>query len=106
MERLLGHPGKTPDSPRYLPQAQRLVASNLDDPDQIYGWICWNKHGHRPALHYIYVKLPFRQFGVAKLLLMHAEITKATPMEFTHLTTGLRHLRGYLTDFNPYRLWS
>lgn len=43
------------------------VACNPSDQDQIIGWMAWGPG----VLHYIYVKQPFRQMGIATKLVTY-----------------------------------
>lgn len=47
-----------------LRRGRIVVASTLDDAWQIVGWICFEPG----AVHYVYVKYPFRHLGVARRL--------------------------------------
>jgi hypothetical protein len=46
-----------------------LVACNIEDPDQVYGWVCATKIMSVYCLHYIYIKQQFRKFGIARFLM-------------------------------------
>jgi GNAT superfamily N-acetyltransferase len=50
-------------------RATFIAAVNSADKDQVFGWACYEV----PALHFIYVKKPFRRFGIAAALLHHAK---------------------------------
>lgn len=57
-----------------LPETDCLVATSPEAEDQFIGFVIgcgWGLPGKEPAglLHYVYVKQPFRQFGVAKALI-------------------------------------
>ena len=45
------------------------LAVNPNDEDQIYGFSVTSKLGSTNVIHYVYVKHPFRKFGIAKMLL-------------------------------------
>lgn len=45
------------------------VACNTEDEDQIFGWVC----ADAGVIHYVYVKVPFRNSGVASALVKAAE---------------------------------
>lgn len=56
-----------------------IMAVAPDNPDRIYGWICYDPpeaHELDPALgpvvHFAYVKKPFRRFGIATALIKEA----------------------------------
>ena len=46
-----------------------FVAVNTHDSEQIFGWCCFKDQYEMHILHYIYVKQPFRRFGIAQALL-------------------------------------
>jgi GNAT superfamily N-acetyltransferase len=50
-----------------------LVAHQDGDRDQLYGWVCFAEpEGSELVVHYVYVKRPFRRFGIARHLLRAA----------------------------------
>lgn len=51
-----------------VPRASVLVACNAEQPDQIFGWICFEVLDRHLVLHYLYVKDAFRQIGMAQKL--------------------------------------
>lgn len=51
---------------KLLPRASVLIACNEEKPDQIYGWLCFEVLDRHLVLHYVYVKDPFRQMGLAQ----------------------------------------
>jgi GNAT superfamily N-acetyltransferase len=44
------------------------VACSSEDPDQIYGWLAWTGR----VIHYVYVKHPYRRFGLARAMVEHS----------------------------------
>lgn len=53
---------------RVLKRAGVIVACNPEDSGQIFGFICFE-----PGIaHYVYVKYPFRKFGIARHLVERA----------------------------------
>jgi GNAT superfamily N-acetyltransferase len=52
-----------------IPRSSVFVAANEEDPSQVVGWICYELYENVLYLHYIYVKLAFRRFGIASLLM-------------------------------------
>jgi hypothetical protein len=52
-----------------IPKSAVRVACNIERPSQILGWICAQAVDNALVVHFCYVKLPFRRFGVAKMLL-------------------------------------
>lgn len=86
-----------------LKRSRVLVACQKADPDAIVGWVAVEP-GDVPRLHYVYVKHPFRRFGIAKRLvapLLGAAVT------YTHETPVLRRLRvpeGW--TYNPFAFFA
>lgn len=78
-------------------RANWLVACAPDDRDYIFGWIC----GEPPMLHYVYVKKPYRGYGVAKRLIMSdwgVSVPGAT--HWTPLAQKVYNPKGRLTIYN------
>jgi len=71
-----------------IAEAPPIVACNTHDDDQIFGWMCAEimapKPGQNPipVIHYLFVKRPFRGWGIARQL---AEGFDA-PIVVTHWT--------------------
>lgn len=86
---------------RLLERAQVLVACNPESPSQIYGWICFERSRAR-VIHYVYVKQPFRELGIAKRLL-EAALAGEEGFFYTHLgiTDGKLKERAV---YSPYLL--
>lgn len=55
-----------------LLRAKVYVACNIDDPTQLYGYICTEYFPNAVVLHWLYVKYKFRKFGIAKALILYA----------------------------------
>lgn len=63
-----------------------LIACNPEETDQIYGYLSFEKVADIPIIHFIYVKLTFRENGIAKLLLQSVfDKFKSEPTLITHL---------------------
>lgn len=83
-----------------LENSSFLCAVSNDDPNQIFGWVCFEPN--EKTLHYIYVKHPFRDLGIAKKLLEQS--TGTEEVTFTHLPEGNLGKTLFLTGkYNPYR---
>jgi len=54
------------------PTTQVIMACNVDDPDQIFGYVVLEAVGEAKLLHYVYVKYPNRKLGIAKTMLQVA----------------------------------
>lgn len=61
-----------------------FVAASKDDPDIIYGYIAAQNVG--PTLHYIFVKGPFRRWGIGTALFDHVFPARHYPIQYTHKT--------------------
>ena len=46
-----------------------VIAANPEDPDQIFGYLIFEKIEDIPIIHFLYVKLTFRENGIATQLL-------------------------------------
>lgn len=99
--------GQTDQITRLLLGSDTLIAANPEEPGQIFGYICFTEFEDLTALHWIYVKEPFRRFGIADAMIEamkagnnHAETSSIFATHTTHNWRwiaekwGLRH--------NPY----
>lgn len=100
---------------KYLanPDAQNIVACNPEDPSQIYGYILGQTISAIPkdaaALHWVYVKQPFRNWGIAralyqKFLSVVGELISLSAIYYTHrVKTADRLLQSVPhVIFNPF----
>lgn len=82
-----------------------FVACNPDELTQIYGWMLFEKLGEIGVLHYIYVKHPYRRYGIGSQLYSMLERDKSVPCIATHTTLYLNHIKDkWNLTFNPYIL--
>lgn len=65
-----------------LSRSQVICAVNPEDPWHVFGWICFEPSS-LPVLHYLYVKEPFRNYGIGAALLLHLG---SETFAFTHKT--------------------
>ena len=80
-----------------------VVACNPDETTQIYGWICAGYTDNIFTLHYVYVKHPFRGFGVGKTLLNAFEHDPSFAAVYTHNTKAADKLAAkYNMIYHPY----
>lgn len=87
---------------RILKRATVLVASNVDSPDQIYGYIVFEMVDGIPVIHYTYVKHTFRGMNIAKLLYNQAKGAQEAAV-YTHHTRVVESLsRNYNLVHHPY----
>jgi len=84
--------GKSISNPMYFRQHHHVIdkligrteiilAVNQDDPKQIYGYVCMERRGPIPILHYLYVKQPYRKLGIARQLFA---LLPDDPFIYTH----------------------
>lgn len=66
-----------------LLNSETLVAASSEEPDIIYGYLVKEKHN---VLHYIFVKGPFRRWGVGSALFTKAFPEESLPVSYTHKT--------------------
>jgi hypothetical protein len=55
------------------PKTEVLIASSIDDPDTIFGYLVFQKY-KTPILHYVYVKHAFKKMGIAAELIQKADV--------------------------------
>ena len=88
---------------RLIDTSQVIIACNQDSPDQIYGWICAGMTDGIFTLHYLYIKKPFRNFGIAKNLLNAFEHDPTFASVCTHVTRhGSKLASKYNFVYHPY----
>lgn len=97
------------------PRSRAIVACNAQDPEQIYGYILaqsrpGDAQGDVLVVHWVYVKQPFRNLGIAKQLFAKlSSLPGERPtaaVQYTHrVKTVDRLLQSYPhVTFNPYLL--
>lgn len=92
---------------KILETNQVIIACNEEDPGQIYGWICAGKTDGIFTLNYIYVKQPFRNFGIGKQLLNAFEHDPAFAAIYTHQTNfGAKVAPKYNFVYHPYVIFN
>lgn len=86
--------------------ADIFVACSVDDPNQIWGWLCAQQGPEGSLLvHYVYVKSRYRRFGVAKLLLSAAGYIPGAKVWGTHWSEKADKIGSkFNAKFNPYLL--
>ena len=91
-----------------LPRGIVIVACNEEDPDQILGWCCAEVLDTALVIHYIYIKQPFRRFGIASRMIALLKQTEQPPaIMVTHSNPMVRPLiKERKWVYNPYLLFS
>lgn len=75
------------------------LAVNPDHPDQIYGYIWYFETDDAVFANWVYIKLPFRRFGVATMLVAQLPTKKA---HYTHFNENWAFFRRYGADYLPW----
>lgn len=94
---------------KVIERAHVLVATSQDDSDQILGYIIYEHINDDKDLvvHWLYTKLPFRNYSIAKQLLQTVVgISKADKVIITHLPKLDKKI--FLDTrflYNPYIAW-
>lgn len=96
-----------------LPKAIILIACDEEDPDTILGYIVAELVDTALVIHFMYVKKPFRLFGIARRLVELLIKSEQPPaVMYTHYTSVIGHIRGDNKDhevtkwvYNPYLLF-
>jgi GNAT superfamily N-acetyltransferase len=83
-----------------------LVACSKDDPSQIYGYGLGEVATVGSVIHWIYVKHPFRGFGIGKTLEQALIQSNPVTVFFTHRVKPLERLLKNRTGYtyNPFLL--
>lgn len=81
-----------------------LVACDKDAPNQILGYLISQRINNVFVLHYVYVKQPFRNCGIAKMLIAARDHELGeTAAVYTHHTESASRLAyKYKFMYNPY----
>lgn len=90
---------------RLLARSRCLVACNVDDPDQLYGFAVGESFGAPMssvfALHYVYVKQTFRRMGIGGRLVL--ALSNGADIHHSHETeAGRAFVSALRSTFNPY----
>tara|TARA_R110002126_G_scaffold287977_1_gene441119 strand:- start:310 stop:711 length:402 start_codon:yes stop_codon:yes gene_type:complete len=80
----------------HIANSSIIMAVNPEDPDQIFGYCVYEAP---MTLHYMYVKYPFRKFGIGKDLYLEA----GSPTIVSHLPRDYKTLKKkYGLIYTPY----
>jgi GNAT superfamily N-acetyltransferase len=86
-------------------QGTILLAVNPEDVSQIYGYIAASRIDGILVIHYVYVKHPYRRFGIAKTLLNQFEHDPGAAACYTHHTKVIERVAPrYNMIYHPYIL--
>ena len=90
---------------KLLSKCQCLMAVNPEDLYQIYGWVCFDALKEIGIMHYMYVKHPYRKYGIGTQLFKMIEHDKKYPCMVSHTTRHYKHIKNkWNLTFNPYLL--
>lgn len=88
---------------KILKSGSTIVAVNDHDPNQIFGFVNFERVEGVLCVHYLYVKHSFRNFGIGKTLLASAGYEKDSASIFTHSTRMSERLAAkYNFIYHPY----
>jgi hypothetical protein len=84
-----------------------LIACAVDDPSQIYGFICAGYTDGIFTLHYLYIKHTFRNMGIGKLLFNSFNHDTSTAGLFTHYVYSSQKLsEKFNMVYHPYLVYN
>lgn len=88
------------------PGTEIMVATDKEDETQILGYVVFEHRLEFVMIHWLYVKLPFRNFGIGKQLLAQVPRLKGRKTVVTHLPKLEKkvHMDSSL-EYNPYLAW-
>lgn len=86
-----------------------IVACDEQNSDVVYGFACGEKGLYlgvdSPTLHYVWVRKPFRLYGIASSLVRKI-FPDGDKLIYTHITKAVQHAdlkrRWNLVEFDPY----
>ena len=61
-----------------------LIACNPEKESQIFGYIVLEQNHEAPVVHWLYIKQPFRGWGMARSLMGFCHILKHTEFSYTY----------------------
>lgn len=100
------HRGQQKLMNRLISKSFCYVSCSHEDLNQIFGWMLFEKIKDIGILHYIYVKHPYRRYGIGSALYQMLERDKAYPCIASHRTLYLDHIKDkWNVTFNPYILF-
>jgi hypothetical protein len=87
---------------RLLGRGRALIAADAEDPTNILGYVVGERTGPVAIIHYAYVKAPFREIGIARLL-TSALVNGSEGVLHSHSTVAAAKLvKRFNSVFNPY----
>lgn len=90
---------------RVMARGKCFVASNHENRDQIFGWIIYESIADTEVLHYVYVKHPYRRYGIGNQLLQIMRRDNSIPCIATSITPYLDYVKKkWNIVYNPYLL--
>lgn len=85
------------------PACRVYIAAAPDDADHVLGYAVWEESSVGPIIHFIYVKLSFRNFKIGTTLFDMIRAKCPGRPIYTHLPKGAdKLLAGKNLEFNPY----
>lgn len=89
---------------RILEQSKVLVACHKTEPQVIFGYMIFNK----TTLHYVFVKEPFWELGIANALYQEASqsLDQVGFTSMTHKTLMSDRIQSLKIPYNPFLLYA
>lgn len=99
------HRGQQKLMNQLMAKASCYVACSPEDNNQIFGWMLFEKIKDIGILHYIYVKHPYRRYGIGKSLYNCLDRNDQYPCIASHKTLYLEYIQDkWNLTYNPYIL--
>ena len=76
------------------PYSHLILAVNPETPDQIYAYIWYFDLGDHRFINWLYVKQPFRKFGLARNLIEQALLGFEGSIYYTHFNANVPKLKN------------
>lgn len=86
------------------PLSHITVAVDPEHQDQIYGYVWYFRKGGEVYVNWLYVKLPFRKFGLAKALVAKVigNGEETTAVHYTHFNDNFKYFKSYGALYSPW----
>lgn len=82
------------------PESRVRIAVDPEHTDQIFGYMWSFQCPEKTYVHWMYVKLPFRRFGIANLLL--ADLPADVKNYYTHFNENYQFFRKHKAEYMPW----
>lgn len=79
-----------------------VIVSNSDNPDQIWGFVCYQTNQEYPILHFLYVKELFRGMGLGLGMVALAKENKHGFLRYTFRTQACNKFLAQDARYRPH----